>query len=396
MTARERLLNTLRGLPVDRIPVYTLIPFGLREGQAPPERSAQASAFIPAAFHGYADADPWRANDPAYRILVQRMADEGDNFFVWRPPCLNDDRFLLPTPRLTTLPPETQDVQLRVRREFVVGNRVLSALTATQPGMGHTWQLEHPCKSLEDAAALLELPWESGAIEPGDFFELERMLGEHGLMWVTVPSPLSVVARLFDPSDFLILTRTSPALIDRLMETAAERIGAVLKPLLEAGVGPIVRFGGAEHATPPLMGPADFDHLVVRYDTPLIRLCKQYGRFVAVHCHGRIRHALARFVEMGVDQTDPVEEAPDGDLTAAEARRLAAGRITLTGNIQMRELHALAPDEIEARVKRLIAEAGPDHLIVSTTGTPLERMAPRLADNYHRLIDAVLKYGHGL
>lgn len=380
MTGRERLLNTLRGLPTDRVPVYTQIPFGLRQGK-----------FVPAAFHGYQDADHWRENDPAYCELVARMAEEGDNFFIWRPPCLNPEGFLLPASRIVADPPVTRDGRIVTRRTLTVGGRTLSMTAATQAGMGHTWQLEHLCKTPEDAAALLDLPWECDPPVTGDFLDLERQLGERGVFWVTAPSPLLIVSRLFDPSDFLILVREERGLIERLMETAAERIAIVLRALLTAGVGPVIRFGGAEHATPPLMGPTDFDELVVRYDMPIMRLCKQYGRFVAVHCHGRIRNALARFVEMGVDQTDPFEALPDGDLTAAEARRLAAGRITLTGNIQMREMHAATPDEIEEKVKRLIADAGPDRLIVSTTGTPLERLSPRLVKNYHRLMDAVQK-----
>lgn len=380
MTSRERLLNTLRGLPTDRVGVYTQIPFGLLQGQ-----------FVPEAFHGYQDADRWRENDPAYQKLVARMAEEGDNFFIWRPPCLNAERFLLPASRITTFPPVRQDGQIITRRVLTIGARTLSMTAATKEGIGHTWQVEHLCKTPEDAAALLDLPWESGPAEPGDFFEIERQLGERGIIWVTVPSPLHIVNHLFDPSDFLILVREEHRLIERLIETAADRLITVLDALLTAGVGPIIRFGGAEYATPPLMGPADFDELVVRYDAPLMQLCKQHGRFVAVHCHGRIRHALKRFLEMGVDQTDPCEELPDGDLTAAEARGLAAGRITLTGNIQMRELETAKPEAIEERVQRLIAEAGPDRLIVSTTGTPLERMSSKLAQNYHRLMDAVLK-----
>ncbi len=83
-----------------------------------------------------------------------------------------------------------------------------------------------------------------------------------------------------------------------------------LQALLEQGVGPIIRFGGAEHATPPLMSNADFDWLVVHYDTPLVDLCKRYGKMWCLPLSRHITHALARFVEMGVDMTDPVETNP--------------------------------------------------------------------------------------
>ncbi|MCK5812149.1 MAG: hypothetical protein KAG94_04580 [Clostridiales bacterium] len=76
--AKNRLLDVLSGKTVDKIPVYTLIPFAL-----------QNNHFIPGAFHGYSDIDNWRLNDQYYVELVNKMEQEGDNFFVFRPPSMD-------------------------------------------------------------------------------------------------------------------------------------------------------------------------------------------------------------------------------------------------------------------------------------------------------------------
>ena len=212
-------------------------------------------------------------------------------------------------------------------------------------------------------------------------------------MWVTVPSPILVVCRFIEPMEFLVMIRTHRDLIHQFLQLAADRIAANLKTLLEAGVGPIIRFGGAEHCTPPLGSPDDFDEYVMQYDQLLVSLVKQHDCFAAVHCHGQIRHALRRFVEMGIDQTDPVEQVPDGDLTLKEVREISGRQITLTGNVQMRELAALTPNEIRARVRDIIDEAGTNQLIISATGAPLEPVSQRLEDNYNAMIDATLEYG---
>ncbi|MFP4442992.1 MAG: uroporphyrinogen decarboxylase family protein [Spirochaetia bacterium] len=382
MTPKDRLLATLSGKPHDRVPVYTQIPFGL-----------EGTSFVPAPFHGYSDYDSWRKKDPAYQKLVKRMEKECDNFFIWRPPCMGNDQFFL-SPAYTTTE-EKPDGKGRIVRisSFSQGGLELTERNAVQPGTGHSWEIEHFCKSPEDAAALLELPWEGYPAEAGDFRELETALGDRGVMWVTIPSPIQTVCRLFDPNDFLIFARTEEKLIMNLMEAAAERIRRNLETLLEQGVGPVIRFGGAEHATPPLMSPDDFDRLVVRFDQPLVDLCKRRGRFVAYHCHGNITHALKRFTEMGVDQTDPVETAPDGDLTLKEARDVSRGLITLTGNIQSREIAAAEPEQIRSRVEGIIRTAGPERLVISTTGTPLEKMDSRTEENYHVMIDTALEFG---
>lgn len=379
MTPRERLLRTLRGEETDRIPVYTQIPFALGP-----------DGFEPGAFHGYSDADDWRRQDAAYWRLVGRMAAECDNFFIWRPPCMGAEQFLVSPSCVQDAPVVEQGGRIVRTRLCHAGDRVLQTVSATQPGTGHTWTLEHYCKSADDARALLAAPWQGEPVAMGDFERLQAQLGERGVMWVTVPSPILVVCRLFDPMEFLMLVRTEAELIHELLQAAAQRVRAHLVPLLAAGAGPVIRFGGAEYCTPPLMSPQDFDAFAVQYDRPLMQLAKDHGCFVAVHCHGRIRHALGRFRAMGVDQTDPVEQVPDGDLTLGEMREISGGRITLTGNVQMRELAALGPDEVRDRVRRIIEEAGPGRLIVTTTGAPLEPIPANVEANYNAMIDAVL------
>lgn len=380
MTPKQRLLNTLRGKPTDRIPLHALIPFALN-GQG----------FKPGPFHGYRDHDDWREKDPAYRRLVKRLETDCDNFFVWQPACMQTRRIVVRSDVPRSLPTRQEGNKVFSTTEIELNGRTLKEVSAVQPGTGHSWMLEHFCADLDDARRLLDLPWDPPNEADEDFHQLEARLGDRGVFWVTIPSPLMVVCRLFDPTHFLLLVATDKPVIHELLEIVSERIRISLQALLDEGVGPVIRIGGPEHATPPLMSPANFDEFVVRYDTPLVRMCKEQDRFVAVHCHGRIRHALARFVEMGIDQVDPVEQEPDGDLTLSEAREIAQGKITLTGNIQVRELTGESPDYIRERVRQVIEQAGPDRLILSTTGTPLEAIPENVERNYHALIDAALE-----
>ena len=96
---------------------------------------------------------------------------------------------------------------------------------------------------------------------------------------------------------------------------------------------------------------------------------------------------------MGVDQTDPVESVPYGEVTLAEARKITSEKITLTGNIQFSELLEGDTEYIRKRVDGILREAGKGRLVISTTATPLERIAPALYDNYNAMIDAVIECG---
>ena len=60
MNPRDRLLGTLGGQAVDRVPVFTCIPF-----------EVTAEGFKPGPIHAYDEYDAWREKDPAYGRLVR-------------------------------------------------------------------------------------------------------------------------------------------------------------------------------------------------------------------------------------------------------------------------------------------------------------------------------------
>ena len=382
MTPKERLFAILEGVTPDRTPVYTQIPFALTE-----------TGFKPGAFHGYADYDNWRELDPLYWKLVRRMYHDCDNPFIWRPPCMGNEQFFISPDATRKLPEEPDGDRLVITTEATIDRTVLTQRKAVMPGTGHTWEVEHYCKGLDDARRLLDHPWKGAPVDIEDFSDCEEALGDRGVIWVTIPSPLMVVCRLFDPLEFLVYSRTERNLIDTLCSVAGKRIEAALAVLLEAGAGPVIRFGGAEHATPPLMSPDDFDRLVVEHDKPLVELCKRYGRKVAYHCHGNLRHALKRFAEMGVDMTDPVETLPDGDVSLSEAREIAGEGMVFAGNIQCRELFddSVPASTIKNRTTELLEHADHHRLLVTTTGSILEKVSERTYEKYSVLIDTVLQ-----
>lgn len=208
MTPRERLMATLDGERTDRVPIYTQIPFAVGE-----------EGFRPGPFHGYDDYDNWRECDPEYWKLVKRMEKECDNFFIWRPKCMSSDQYFIPPSMVEELPSIERNGRIETVWQMKWDNVVLSQKKGVQPGTGHTWQIEHYCKTADDARALLEIPWQGEPVNADDFPGIVKYLGDKGVVWVTIPSPLLVVCRLFDPMDFLIFTATERELIDRLMET---------------------------------------------------------------------------------------------------------------------------------------------------------------------------------
>ena len=182
MESRDRLMNTLRGKPIDRVPVWTHIPFGL-EGRN----------FVPAPFHGQRDCDDWRKQDPAYRRLIARMETECDNLFLWRSDSMIPEHYLLPKSMLQQLPQFERDGKVVYTTVLKVAGKELRTVRAIQPGTGHMWVLEHYCKAADDARLLLDLPWKSRPSEKADFPELDEGLADRGIMIMRLLSPMCII-----------------------------------------------------------------------------------------------------------------------------------------------------------------------------------------------------------
>ena len=118
----------------------------------------------------------------------------------------------------------------------------------------------------------------------------------------------------------------------------------------------------------------------------IIERAHRAGAFCHVHCHGNIRETLEMIIGRGADYTEPVEPPPDGDITFAEAKELAAGRITLGGNIEARILERESADAVEAAT-RVAFEGGKQRMVLSISAPPVGKMSALAVHNYHRMID---------
>jgi len=374
MTHRERLLRAARGELVDRVPISPPIGF---DPIAWDERGEET-----------------RPGDPLW-TEVARLCAEHCDCLVHVPAVgvLFDRRFLLtPTKHIERLPDEREGEWIVQRHIVHTPRGDLTTTDKHQPGIGTSWYTEPLVKTVEDAEALLSVPYEFVPPDLTPALQYMERVGERALTEVGVSTPLVSVSRLMHFDQFLLWCAIEPDLLHRLMATMAERVRIGLEYVLKAGVGPSFWFGGSEQATPPMMGPVMYDDFAVRYDAPLMDLVHQHGGLVHVHCHGKVRGILDRLVAMGADMLDPVEPPPDGDVTMAQARQLTEGKITLLGNIEFRELEFASPSRIRQLVRTAIAEAG-ERMILYPSATPHEKLTPKYRDNALAYVETALEYG---
>jgi hypothetical protein len=269
----------------------------------------------------------------------------------------------------------------------------LRTVTAMDAGVHTVWTVEPLVKDLDDVERILSVPFDWQKPDMEAFRREVAQLGDRGVMEIGISTPMVCVSHILSFETFLCWTAAERPTIERLIRTVFERIYEKLKYILEHGAGPIFWIGGSEQATPPMMSPKFYDGFVVKYDGQLIDLIHKHGQYAHVHCHGKVARIFDRLLEMGVDMLDPVEPPPDGDIEIGEAKRRAAGRMTLMGNIEFRHLEFATPQEIDEMVRRAICDGPKDHLILFPSATAISRISDRYRDNAIQYIESGLKYG---
>jgi uroporphyrinogen-III decarboxylase len=369
MTSAERLLAALSGKPVDRTPVslYEIDGFGTR----------------------------YSPDHPSYARIRKLVRERADNMVMETPRIPGPLGFLY-----------TGGAPDRVTREVIHGGSDEITRTVIRTPRGPlrmetrrtaeiytTWTTEYLVKNEEDVDRLLSLPYERTAPDAGRFNSLKRELGDRGVMLPDLLDPIVMISLVMGFETYILLSALNRPKFRALLDFFAERMHDFLVDVLALDVGPLFRIVGAELCTPPYMHPDDFREFIVEYDRPLIETIHRAGKFARIHCHGRIARVADLILEMEPDALDPVEEAPGGDISFADAKRILGGSICLMGNIQesLFELHT--PEEVAAEVRRVreIGAAG-GGFVLMPTATPITVPLPsRVEENVLAYLETAME-----
>lgn len=358
MTPRERFLGALRGDRIDRVPLD---------------------------LHSFTHPTNKGLRDPGMQEILDRIGEELA-FLHTVPSEVN--RYLVTPPQfMREVKREVRDGAVITTTEIDTPKGVLTAVTGTNEISSTVWTLKYPVESREDIEKIRSVPWELPAgVAPPDVSSLPDAFPRRGIMHTGASSPFVCVAGMMPYQMFLEMCATELGLLKELTEQCYERIRDVLEVIFSTRRIEFVWMGGCEWVTPPMAAHQVYEELVQPFEAKLIAQMHAAGALSHVHCHGNVRSTLELAIARGADLFEPVEPPPDGDITFAEAKALAAGRITLGGNIEARILENETLEDVE-EASRAAFEGGKYRMIFQTTAGPLCDLTPRMIANYHRMID---------
>jgi len=358
MTPSERLLTTIRGRAADRVPLI---------------------------LEKFSRVRPGDVADPGRREIVERVLDQ-THFWVDAPTKVN--RYLVTDPRyMKEVWREQSNGNITVVEEIDTPKGKLTSVVGRNKISDTDWTIKYPVESLADIEKIRSCPWDipPGVVRP-DLSCLPPRFDQRGIVQSSVSSPFVCVAGMMAYETFLELCATELELIKELTAICTDRIFRILDAVLANKNVDYVWMGGCEWLTPPMGSPRLYEELVQAFEAPIIERIHAGGAIAHVHCHGNVHSTLELVVERGADFFEPCEPPPDGDITFAEAKALAAGRITLGGNVEARILENEDVDTVE-RASRAAFDGGKRRMVFQTTAGPLSTMSLKAVANYHRMID---------
>jgi hypothetical protein len=359
MTPRDRLLTTLRGGAADRVPLV-----------------------LEGFHHRAADA----IKEGPRRALTERILPETHYFH--HVPSLTNRYLVTPSQRMRSVRSQGPSGSIVTTTVIDTPKGTLTAVTARNALTDTEWTVKYPVECRSDIEAIRSIPWEVPAglkaFEPGAVAQEDA---ERRIVQTSVSSPFVCVAGMMPYQQFLELCATDLPLVRDLAAVCLDRTLAVLGTLLSRPGIEYVWIGGCEWLTPPMGSPALYGTLVQPLERAIIERAHAAGAVAHVHCHGRVRSTLPLVIDRGADFLEPVEPPPDGDVTFAEAKAAAAGRLTLGGNVEARVLENGDPRAVEAAC-RAAFDGGKRRMVFQTSAGPIGPVTERMARNYRRLIDA--------
>ena len=372
MTSRERLLLALDNKEADRVPIcgYELVGWNMND---------------------------WYNQCASYKPLMDMIREKTD--------CV----YMAPLPRAvfrgqkTTAETWKEGNSTFTKTTYHTPKGDLSSLSRRDEDIYTTWTLEHFLKEIDDIDKYLSMDWSQEDIpDLTELAEVQKNLGEKGIVLPSIADPICEGAELFEMSEFLVFAMTDTEKIKSFLDAIHERQMFYLKSVLDAGVRAgvnlsecLFRLCGPEYATPPYLSPEFFALLVTLYVKDAADLIHQYGAKIRFHSHGKIGKVLDEIMKTEPDAIDPLEPPPDGDIELGEVKEKIGEKVCLFGNLELKLLEHGTSDNVRDFVIKSMRQAkkGGGFVIMPTAAPINDPLAPKTLENYRVFIDTALEYG---
>ncbi|NOY74702.1 MAG: hypothetical protein GXP32_02795 [Kiritimatiellaeota bacterium] len=377
MNRRERLMSTLRGESVDR-PAVSFYEINGTESMD--------------------DTNPFNIySDPSWKPLIELALHESDRIVMRNPGIKDLIEGDVDKRDETTVNEDENGSRITTSKITTANGKILTQTYRRDRDVNTEWCVEHLLKDVDDFKAWIDLPEPEHNIEVNaeNILELERELGDSGIVMLDTPDPLCRVAPLFDMAEYTITALTEPELTREALDKVAEPLYRRVKAVCEALPGRLWRIYGPEYASPPYLPPYLFKEYVTEYVKPMAEIINATGGYARIHSHGNLKDILDHIAEIGCDAIDPIEPPEQGDVTLKYVREKYGDAWVLFGNLEITDIENMPTAKFADKVRQAIDEgtAGDGRgFVLMPSACPYGRkLSPLAVANYEKMIELTRK-----
>ncbi len=373
MTSRERLLATMKGLPTDRVPFQLGI-----------------TNMFSVLLKGYSGWDIYlNSRVPLWKIVADTQRELGLDGYLY----IGVDA--LPDP----------DVQYK--RETVCSDAEKAVVRTTmQTPEGDLWsettylKNETPSvtrgyiKDEKDFALWIKYTLKPKRYTCGTLREIRAYMGENGVVAGTaggVPGYHDLMLQVDGKLENTVFLHMDwPGLFEQYVEKAHRAYLSRVEQMMEMG------FDYIEMSNSGMIALGN-PELFREYSLPTIqaasRIIRQAGSLSELHCCGPALCVVkACHDETDIDSINPIQEAPLGDCSLPELKRLYGDTLCLKGNVGVIfPLLEGTPEDVESHVLRCMDAAKENGRFILFSDEGISPMTPM--ENVRAYVDAALRYG---
>lgn len=374
MTPRERLLAALRKQPVDRVPVPARMWKFLRRYYAdipdPLDRDLRAQEEFGIDIWHYTPSPPLPCFDPLgdpWRDDIEVEMDERVD---------GNKRYYERT--IHTPEGDLHDIKRRM---------IITEGAGAGPEV-----VEPLIKDLRrDLSLLRYMQADPSRYRIDEALDAKRRLGDRGITFANLYSPLDCRTDVLKQEDFLMLYYDDRDAFREILRVGADALAAETAAALDAGFEVVKTWWF--YASPSAgWSPAIYEDAFLPLLEEHVRQVHEAGALYVYYDDGRLRRFMDMYVDAGVDCVMTCTPPPMGDADPADLKQSYGDRVCLMGGVDaVNEIYLSDPKSIRSMVRDRLTVMKPGGNYILDGSNSIVWETP--AENVRAFVEAGLQHG---
>jgi uroporphyrinogen decarboxylase len=257
-------------------------------------------------------------------------------------------------------------------------------------GQIHSMPVDGPIRTMKD----LENYRAPDPYKQGRYDSIERALEEHKgnkAVILHLNDVFSIPSRLMPFDQFMMLLMDEPETVKALIDISVETNLAMAEEAVKRGIQIVYTGDDYAYNSGPMISPLLFREIFYPGLKRVMGGYKDLGLLVIKHTDGNIMPIIDMIINSGIDCLDPIDPVAGMDL--AHIKKNYGSKIAVKGNVDC--AHTLTFKSVEETVQetKQCLEIGMEggRYIISSSNTIHSEVKP---ENYQAMLDTIRKFGN--